>query len=146
MVEKTGVPHEVASHHTSGWNVSTACIEPLHNLMIRATEAILTIDLPYVNQKEVKLTCPTNATVEIYAETTRKITFNELGAKHRHGEFTCYHARIQIPVPVDESTISSHFKRGVLEVHLRRLLMGEGTFGTMPKTSLKGLRNHRDRV
>lgn len=58
---------------------------------------------------------------EIYAETSRKITFRDLGVKHRHGEFTCYHARIRIPVPVDENRIGSKFKRGVLEVHLPRL-------------------------
>jgi HSP20 family molecular chaperone IbpA len=88
--------------------------------MVAPAEVILTIDLPYVNQKEVRLRCPAEDVFEIYAETNRKITFKELGAKHRHGEFTCYHARIRIPVPVDESRISTHFKRGVLEVHLPR--------------------------
>lgn len=113
--------HEMSLHPTSGWNVAAACIEPLHNLMVAPTEVILTIDLPYVNQKQVRLRCPADDVFEIYAETNRKITFKELGAKHRHGEFTCYHARIRIPVPVDESRISTHFKRGVLEVHLPRL-------------------------
>ena len=107
--------------HSSGWNVAGASIEPLHNLMVAATEVVLTIDLPYVDQKQVSLRCPTSNVVEVYAETNRKITFRDLGIKHRHGEFTCYHARISIPVPVDESGINSHFKRGVLEVHIPRL-------------------------
>lgn len=112
---------ETSLYHSSGWNVAAACIEPLHNIMVAATEVVLTIDLPFVDQKQVKLRCPANDILEVYAETTRKITFKELGAKHRHGEFTCYHARIQIPVPVDETRINKHFKRGVLEVHLPRL-------------------------
>ena len=112
---------ETSLYHSSGWNVAAACIEPLHNIMVAATEVVLTIDLPYVDQKQVKLRCPANDILEVYADTTRKITFRELGAKHRHGEFTCYHARIRIPVPVDESRINKHFKRGVLEVHLPRL-------------------------
>lgn len=107
--------------HSSGWNVAGACIEPLHNLTVAAAEVVLTIDLPYVNQKQVSLRCPTNDVVEVYAETDRKITFKDLGSKHRHGEFTCYHSRINIPVPVDETKINSHFKRGVLEVHIPRL-------------------------
>lgn len=85
------------------------------------TEVVLTFDLPYVNEKKVKLRCPTEDSVEVYAETNRKITFRDLGAKHRHGEFTCYRATIQIPVPVDERLISTKFKRGILEVHIPRL-------------------------
>lgn len=112
---------EMSIYHSSGWNVAASYIEPLHNLTVAAVEVILTIDLPYVNQKEVKLSFPANDVVEIYAVTNRKITFKDLGVKHRHGEFTCYHARIRIPVPVDENRTKTHFKRGVLEVHLPRL-------------------------
>lgn len=118
---ESAAPPEMSLYHGSGWNVAAACIEPLHNLMVAASEVVLTIDLPYVNQKQVKLRCPANDVVEVYAETTKKITFKDLGVKHRHGEFTCYHARISIPVPVDENRINTHFKHGVLEVHLPRL-------------------------
>lgn len=119
--EDTVAASEMSIFHASGWNVAAACIEPLYNLMVGVTEVILTIDLPYVNQKQVRLTCPTNDVIELYAETNRKITFKDLGFKHRHGEFTCYHARIRTPVPIDESKIKTSFKRGVLEVHLLRL-------------------------
>jgi HSP20 family molecular chaperone IbpA len=107
--------------HSSSWNVAGACIEPLYNVMVAATEVVLTIDLPYVNQKQVNLRCPADDVVEVYAETSKKITFKDLGFKHRHGEFTCYHARIRMPVSVDEGHMKRHFKRGVLEVHIRRL-------------------------
>jgi HSP20 family molecular chaperone IbpA len=85
------------------------------------TEVVLTFDLPYVDQKKVKLTCPTDDSVEVYAETSKKITFKDLGVKHRHGEFTCYRALVQIPVPVNEKKLSSKFKSGILEVHIPRL-------------------------
>lgn len=104
-----------------GWNVAAACIEPLYNVYVAAAEVILTIDLPYVNSKSVKLECPTNDVLEIFAKTSRKITFSALGAKHRHGEFTCYHARIRIPAQVDEKRMISEFKRGVLEIHIPRV-------------------------
>ena len=119
--EETAVTPEMSPFHSSGWNVASACIEPLYNLTVGTNEVILTIDLPYVNQNQVKLGCPENDILELLAETSRKITFRDLGIKHRHGEFTCYHARIRMPVPVDESKISAVFKRGVLEVRLWRL-------------------------
>jgi len=105
----------------SGWNVTAACIQPLYNVLIAPAEVILTVDLPYVNENGVKLTCPTNDCVEIYAEASKKITFQDLGVRHRHGEFSCYHARIQIPVQVDEGKIRTTFKRGILEVRIPRI-------------------------
>ncbi len=111
-------PHSLP---VSGWNVAAACIHPLYDVFVAPTEVVLTVDLPYVDQEQVKLRCPTDDSVEVYAETTRKITFKDLGAKHRHGEFNCYRAMIRIPVPVDEKKMSSKFKRGILEVHLPRL-------------------------
>ena len=108
------------SPHGSGWNAAAACIQPLFNLFVAATEVVLTVDMPYVDQKQVKLKCPTDDSLEVYAETNRKITFKELGAKHRHGEFTCYRVRIRMPVPVDEKKISKKFKRGVLEIRIPR--------------------------
>ena len=85
-----------------------------------AKEVVLTVDLPYVEQRAVTIKCPTIDSLEIYAETNRKITFKDLGIKHRHGEFTCYHAIIQMPVPVDESKAIRKFKRGLLEVRIPR--------------------------
>jgi HSP20 family molecular chaperone IbpA len=93
----------------------------LYNLFVTAREVVLTVDLPYVEEKGVKLKCPTEDSIEVYAETKRKITFKDLGIKHRHGEFTCYHAIVRMPVQVDERKISKKFKRGLLEVHIPRL-------------------------
>ena len=121
-----GGHNEVAVHsdttntHLSGWNVAAACIEPLYNLTVGASEVVLTIDLPYVNSKQVRISCLSNDELELYAETIRKITFEDLGMKHRHGEFTCYHARIRTPVAVDDLKMKTHFKRGVLVVHIPR--------------------------
>ena len=111
--------------HASGWNVAAASIEPLYNLMMGATEVILTIDLPYVTQRDVKLSCPAENVLELSAKTTRKITFRDLGVKHRHGEFTCYHVLIRTPVLVDRRKIKTRFKRGVLEIHLGRRKIGQ---------------------
>lgn len=114
-------PKTESSHHGTGWNAAASSIQPLYDLFVAATEVVLTVDLPYVDQKKVKLQCPTDDSLEVYAETNRKITFKDLGAKHRHGVFTCYRALILMPVPVDEKKMNRKFKRGVLEIHIPRL-------------------------
>ncbi len=93
----------------------------MYDLFVGPTEVVLTVDLPYVNEKQVTLRCPTDDSVEVYAETSRKISFKDLGAKHRHGEFTCYSALIQLPVPVEKKNLSMKFKRGILEARIPRL-------------------------
>lgn len=86
-----------------------------------ADEVVLTVDLPYVEQKGVKVKRSTEDSIELYAKTSRKITFKDLGIKHRHGEFTSYHAIIRMPVAVDERKMTRKFKRGLLEVHIPRV-------------------------
>ena len=105
---------------SSGWNVLAACIQPLYNLFVTAKDVVLTVDLPFVKQKGVKLSYPTDDSIEVYAETSKKITFKDLGIKHRHGEFTYYHAIIHMPVPVNERKATKKFKGGLLEVHIPR--------------------------
>jgi HSP20 family molecular chaperone IbpA len=110
----------MAPSHSGSWNVAAACIQPLYNLFVTAEEVVLTVDLPYVEQKGVNLKCPTADSIEVYAKTKRKITFKDLGIKHRHGEFTCYHTIIRMPVPVNEKRATKKFKRGLLEVRIPR--------------------------
>lgn len=106
----------------SAWNETAQSIEPLYNITVGSTEVILTVDLPYANPEEVTLKVPADDTVEILANTKRKITFADMGVRHRGGQFKCYHARIHMPVPVLESGMTSKFKRGVLEIRLPRLV------------------------
>lgn len=106
----------------SSWNEAAQSIEPLYNIAVASSEVIVTVDLPYVNPEEVTLKVPADNTVEIHANTKRQITFADMGVRHRGGQFKGYHARIHMPVPVLESGMTSKFKRGVLEIHLPRLL------------------------
>jgi len=104
----------------SGWNEAAECIEPLYSIAVTSNEVMLTVDLPYVSPEEVRLNVPADDMVEIHANTKRRITFADLGIRHRGGQFKCYHARIHMPVPVLESGMTSRFKRGVLEIRLPR--------------------------
>lgn len=104
----------------SSWNEAAESIEPLYNIAVGSSEVILTVDLPYVNQEEMTLKVPADDVVEISANTKRRITFADMGVRHRGGQFKSYHARIHMPVPVLESGMKTKFKRGVLEVRLPR--------------------------
>jgi HSP20 family molecular chaperone IbpA len=105
----------------SSWNETAESIEPLYNITVGSGEVIVTMDLPYVNPEEVTLKLPADDVIEVYANTKRRITFADMGVRHRRGQFKSYHTRIHMPVPVVESGITSKFKRGVLEIRLPRL-------------------------
>ena len=89
-------------------------------MFMTANEVVVTIDLPFVAAKKIRLRHLSSDAIEVYAETSKKISFKDLGMKHRHGEFTCYHARIKVPAPIKRK-MTSKLKRGVLEVHIERL-------------------------
>ena len=104
------------------WNEAAQSIEPLYNISVGSNEVIVTVDLPYVNREEVTLKLPADDVVEVSANTKRRITFVDMGVRHRGGQFKSYHALIHMPVPVVESGMTSKFKRGVLEIRLPRLV------------------------
>ena len=106
---------------SSGWNEAASSIEPLYNVFVGANEVILTIDLPYVEPNTVKVRVATDDTLDVAANTSKRISFKDLGMRHRTGEFTCYQARIHIPVPVDEAGIKTKLKRGFLEIRMPRI-------------------------
>jgi HSP20 family molecular chaperone IbpA len=106
----------------STWNEAAQCIEPLYNITVSSNEVIVTVDLPYVNPEEINLKLPADDTVEIDANTKRRITFADMGVRHRGGQFKSYHAVVHMPVPVVESGMTSRFKRGVLEIRMPRLV------------------------
>ncbi len=108
--------------YASAWNEAAQSIEPLYNIAVGSSEVIVTVDLPYVDPQQVAIKLPADDTIEISANTKRRITFADLGVRHRGGQFKSYHALIHMPVQVVESGMTSKLKRGVLEVRLPRLV------------------------
>lgn len=106
---------------TSSWNEIGSCMEPLYSVFVGGDEVVLTIDLPYVDHDSVKIRVVAEDTIDVSADTTKPISFKDLGMRHRGGEFKCYHARIHVPVPVNEPGITTKLKRGILEVRMPRV-------------------------
>ena len=104
----------------SSWNEAAEYIEPLYNITVGSNEVIVTMDLPYVNPEEISLKLPADDTIELHANTKRRITFAEMGVRHRGGQFKSYRALVHMPVAVVEAGITSKFKRGILEIRLPR--------------------------
>jgi HSP20 family molecular chaperone IbpA len=104
----------------TGWNEFASSIEPLYNVFVGPNEVIITIDLPYLDDASVRVRVAADDTIDVSAGTSKVITMKELGMSHRSAEFTRYHARIRLPVPVDEAGIRTKVKHGVLEVRIPR--------------------------
>jgi len=108
----------------SGWDEVARSIEPLSSVTVGAEEITVTVDLPLVDDKHVKVQVHGVDTVEVYAKTKRTVRFDDLGIKHRSGEFTCYHTLMELPEPVDGAKVIHHLKRGILEIRLPKLRQG----------------------
>jgi HSP20 family protein len=102
------------------WNLRNCTIEPLREIMITATEVIVTVDLPYIKEGTVQIKQVDNNSIEISAEMRRKIRLHELGIAHCKGEFRKFQCHMHIPVPVNMNKMKTSFKKGILEIHLPR--------------------------
>ncbi len=102
------------------WNQKTCTIEPLRDITITSTEVIVTVDLPYTQEKNVKVTPLDKNTLEIKAEMKKKIKFDDFGITHHKGEFHTLQCRTRVPVPVYIHKMKISFKKGVLEIRLPR--------------------------
>ncbi|HDJ04619.1 Hsp20/alpha crystallin family protein [Candidatus Bathyarchaeota archaeon] len=102
------------------WNLETHSLQPLFNISVTADEVIVTADLPYADPKTLKIESVDENLIEITAKMRVKVRFEDFGVSHREGEFSSFHSRIPLPVPVDASRAKASFRRGILEVRLPR--------------------------
>jgi len=102
------------------WNCEACTIEPLCNVFVGADEVVVTADLPCVDVDTINVKPLNDDLLEITAKMQRKIYFDDLGVKHRQGEFSMFHCQVHVPVPVRMEYLRTKIKKGILEVHLPR--------------------------
>lgn len=102
------------------WDLKTCAIEPLREITVTPTEVIVTVDLPYANEKTVRVEAVDAYSLEIFAEMKKKIRLTELGVTHRKGVIQRFHAWIRIPVTVNMDKMKIQHKKGILEINLPR--------------------------
>ncbi len=104
----------------AGWDEVACCIQPLSNVTVGSEELTITVDLPLADEGEVAVKVCGKRSVEVYARTKHTVRFDDLGIKHRTGEFTCYRAMLDLPEAVDATKLTYEMKRGILEIRLPR--------------------------
>lgn len=102
------------------WDVSSQSLEPLCDVYVSRNEVIVTADLPKADPESIRISSIRDDLIEITANMRVKINFEDLGVKHRRGEFTCFCCRVPLPVPVEISKAKVKFKKGILEITLPR--------------------------
>lgn len=102
------------------WNLRNCTIEPLREIMITPSEVIVTVDLPYIKESTVEIKQVDSGSIEISAQMKRRIRLDELGLSHCRGEFQKFQCHMHIPVSVNMDKMKTHFKKGILEIHLPR--------------------------
>jgi len=102
------------------WDVESCCLEPLCNIFVAASEVIITTDLPYADPDSIRVKAVDENSIGITANMKRKLRFDDFGISHRKGEFSKFRCHVRVPVAIDTSHIKTQFRRGILEVRLRR--------------------------
>jgi len=102
------------------WDLETRSLEPLFNISVTPDEVIVTADMPYVDPETVEIERLDEDLIEVSAKMRVKVTFRDLGIRHREGEFSCFRCRVPLPVPVEVGKARIRVRRGILEIRLPR--------------------------
>jgi HSP20 family molecular chaperone IbpA len=102
------------------WNLKNCTMEPLREMMVAPTEVVVTVDLPYTDRNSIKVKPVSHTSLEVSAKLKKRIRLDDLGVSHCKGEFERFHCHVRIPVPVNMDDMSTHFKKGILEIRLPR--------------------------
>jgi len=102
------------------WDLETRSLEPLFNISVTPEEVVVTADMPYVDPETVEIEKLDEDLIEVSAKMRVKVTFRDLGIRHREGEFSCFRCRVPLPVPVDVGKARIRVRRGILEIRLPR--------------------------
>lgn len=102
------------------WNLRDCSLEPLRETVVTPTEVLVTVDLPFTRKSTVKVKPAGKNTLEVSAKMSRVVQLKELGVTHSKGEFHKYQSYLHIPVAVDMDKMVVRYKKGLIEIRLRR--------------------------
>ncbi len=102
------------------WSAKECSLEPLSHITLKATEVVLTLDLPLTEESSVQVKPLDDETLDISAKMRRKVKFEELGITRHRGEFEKLHCHQRMPVPVQMEKMEISYKKGLLQIRLPR--------------------------
>ncbi|MDG7039852.1 MAG: Hsp20/alpha crystallin family protein [Nitrososphaerota archaeon] len=92
------------------------CIEPLSDIREDSKSFILTIDLPFVNNKNDISIDLYGDIIEVTAKTIKNIRWERLGGHRSTIEYHEYRKRIKLPRVFTEDSVTASFRNGVLKI------------------------------
>ncbi|MHA1596847.1 MAG: Hsp20/alpha crystallin family protein [Candidatus Asgardarchaeia archaeon] len=100
------------------WDAEKCCLEPLAEKTEMEDSYVITVDLPFVEDKEsIDLNLEGEKLI-IDAKTKKPLRFERWGTVQRKIEFNSYHKEIRLPEDVDIDGITASFKNGVLKIKI----------------------------
>jgi HSP20 family protein len=99
------------------WDLIDRSLEPLAEVIEDEKSVRVTVDLPFVNKKDIKIKLVGDM-LEIDAGLQRCVTFNKWGTVQKHCEFRSFHKSIRLPTTVTTIGAKASFKKGILVIYL----------------------------
>jgi len=98
------------------WSIAGELV-PLAEVEEDEEKVTVTIDLPMVRKKDIKLNISGDM-LEVKAEMQRCISFDRWGTVQRNCSFRIFHRTVRLPSEVIPEQSKATFKRGILKVEL----------------------------
>ena len=99
------------------WDIKSKSLEPLAYLKETEDKVIITVDLPLVKKKDIKINLVDNV-LEVDATMQRCIKFQRWGTIQRQCEFESFYKAIKLPSGVNTDQIKAKFEKGILIIEV----------------------------
>ena len=101
------------------WDVKNRRLEPLAHLRETEDKVIITVDLPLVKKKDIKLNI-VNDVLEVDATMQRCIKFEKWGTVQRQCEFESFYKAMKLPRQANMDKIKAQFNKGILIIEISK--------------------------
>lgn len=101
--------------------LSSGCLEPLHQIKETSDYVIVSFDLPGVERQNVKISA-TQRTLTIEASCMHKSVWRQSNSIKR--EFVSFKKIITLPSRVEPSSAKAVYKKGILEIKFKKIEEG----------------------
>ena len=103
------------------WDATEKCLEPLFNIEDKEDEIFVTVDLPYVKDKNDIRVNISEDSLEIRAEIKKAIRWERWGTVQKYIEFKSFRKFIRLQSKVDPEKSRALFRGGILKISLPKV-------------------------
>ena len=101
----------------SMWDLKNRRLEPLAYMNETKDKVMITVDLPLVKKKDVKVNLSDNM-LEIIATMQRCVNFSKWGTSQRKCEFESFYKAMKLPIGVNVDKAKAKFEKGILTIEI----------------------------